>query len=62
MESVDELHQLNRQNEDLIYYSLAHLQALLGALAAGGGESSGLYGPRSQMSESHPRTLVDWRV
>lgn len=61
IESVDELHQINRQNADLIYHSLAHVQALLGALA-GDGEGSGLYGPRAEKGDSQSRALVDWRV
>lgn len=61
LESVDELHRINRQNADLIYYSLSHLQTLLGALA-GDGSASGLYGPRVAKGNAPSRALVDWRV
>lgn len=61
MEAVDELHRINQQNADLVYYSLAHVQTLLGALA-GSDQSSGLYGPGAQKGDAQSRALVDWRV
>lgn len=56
-----ELERINQLNADLVYYSLAHVQTLLSALA-GEGETGGLYGPHAQKGDAPPRALVDWRV
>lgn len=64
VEALNELHSINQQNADLIYYSLAHVQTLLGALA-GNDRSSGIYGPGgsgASKGDSRPPGLVDWRV
>ncbi|MFO7319217.1 MAG: flagellar protein FlgN [Clostridia bacterium] len=59
--ALEELLQVNRQNADLLYYSLAHVQALLGALA-GDPASSGVYSPAARRGDVQPQALVDWRV
>lgn len=64
VEALDQLYRINQQNADLIYYSLAHVQTLLGALA-GDDRSGGIYGPGGSgatKGDTRPPGLVDWRV
>lgn len=61
VEALDQLHRINQQNADLIYYSLTHVQTLLGALA-GDEQPSGVYGPGAPKGDARPPGLVDWRV
>ena len=60
-DALEKLLRVNRQNADLLYYSLAHVQTLLDALAGESG-SHGLYSPDRRRAEAQPRALVDWRV
>lgn len=58
---LNELLRVNGENADLLYYSLAHVQTLLDALA-GEPASHGVYGPDRRRADAQPRALMDWRV